>query len=244
MDVAGHDIRTLDLAWLHMHTAVVAQEPVLFAGTVADNIRFACSRHVTSDEVTRAARLAHAHDFISTFQDGYETLVGQKGVRLSGGEKQRISIARALLTDPRILVLDEATSALDAESERLVQDALDVVMRGRTTLVIAHRLSTIVNADKIVVMAGGRVQQQGSHRDLMKQGGAYKELVAIQVEAQRQQVLGVDMDRRDSSHSIDTLSDKSCPPESESSQGLIRRRPVPLEDDDRAEHQAKSSPVA
>jgi len=173
MDVAGHDIRTLDLAWLHMHTAVVAQEPVLFAGTVADNIRFACSRHVTSDEIIRAARLAHAHAFISTFQDGYETLVGQKGVRLSGGEKQRISIARALLTDPRILVLDEATSALDAESERLVQDALDVVMRGRTTLVIAHRLSTIVNADKIVVMAGGRVQQQGSHRDLMKQGGAY-----------------------------------------------------------------------
>jgi ATP-binding cassette subfamily B protein len=127
-----------------------------------------------------AARAANAHEFISAFPEGYKTLVGERGVRLSGGQKQRVAIARALLKDPRVLVLDEATSALDAESEHLVQDALDRLMKGRTTVVIAHRLSTVRDADRVVVLDGGKAVQQGTHDELVAVDGLYRRLVERQ----------------------------------------------------------------
>jgi ATP-binding cassette subfamily B protein len=130
--------------------------------------------------VEAAARAANAHDFVSSFPEGYATVVGERGVRLSGGQKQRIAIARAILKDPRVLVLDEATSALDAESEHLVQEALDRLMRGRTTLVIAHRLSTVKSADRVVVLMQGRVAEAGTHDELVAANGAYKRLVEHQ----------------------------------------------------------------
>ena len=177
------DAAALAPAALRRHVALVEQEPALFSGTIAENIRFAVpERAVTQDEIEACARRAQAHDFILAFPDGYATLVGERGVQLSGGQKQRIAIARAMLRDPAILVLDEATSALDAASETLVQAGLDNLMRGRTTIVIAHRLSTIVHADRIVVLSGGRICQQGSHAELLRQAdGPYAELMRHQL---------------------------------------------------------------
>lgn len=179
----GFDAAALAPAALRRHVALVEQEPSLFSGTIADNIRFAVpEREVTQAEIEAAARHAQAHDFIRTFPDGYATVVGERGVQLSGGQKQRIAIARAMLRDPAILILDEATSALDAASETLVQTGLDKLMEGRTTIVIAHRLSTIVNADRIVVLAGGRVCQQGRHAELLGEtDGPYAELMRHQL---------------------------------------------------------------
>ena len=169
----------LDVDWLRGQVGVVSQEPVLFATTIADNIRY--GRPSASDaEVEAAARAANAHDFILDFPDGFQTSVGERGVRLSGGQKQRVAIARALLKDPRILILDEATSALDTESEHLVQEALDRLMEGRTTLVIAHRLSTIQGADRVVVMDRGEVVESGDHASLLDRGGLYRRLVERQ----------------------------------------------------------------
>ncbi|MBK7073661.1 MAG: ATP-binding cassette domain-containing protein [Myxococcales bacterium] len=176
----GQDVRTLALAELRRATAMVAQEPVLFAGTLRDNIAYG-KDGATDAEVERAARDANAHDFITSFPDGYRTVIGERGVKLSGGQKQRIAIARALLVDPRVLILDEATSNLDAESEAQVQDALARLMRGRTTLVVAHRLSTVRDADRIVVIHGGKVAESGRHAELMAAGGLYKRLVEHQV---------------------------------------------------------------
>lgn len=178
----GHDYRDLEASWLREQVGVVAQEPVLFATSIGENIRYGC-HDATADAVEAAARAAHAHDFISAFPQGYETLVGERGVRLSGGQKQRVAIARALLKDPRVLVLDEATSALDAESEHLVQEALGLLMQGRTTLVIAHRLSTVKEADRVVVLDEGRVVQEGSHESLVAEGGLYQQLVRRQFSA-------------------------------------------------------------
>jgi len=177
------DAATLAPAALRRHVALVEQEPSLFSGTIADNIRFAVpERKVTQAEIEAAARHAQAHDFILGFPDGYGTVVGERGVQLSGGQKQRIAIARAMLRDPAILVLDEATSALDAASETLVQAGLDKLMEGRTTIVIAHRLSTIVSADRILVLAGGRIRQQGSHAELLREkDGPYAELMRHQL---------------------------------------------------------------
>jgi ABC-type multidrug transport system fused ATPase/permease subunit len=176
----GQDVRTLGLAELRRATAMVAQEPVLFAGTLRDNIAY--GKDGASDaDVERAARDANAHDFIMSFPDGYRTVIGERGVKLSGGQKQRIAIARALLVDPRVLILDEATSNLDAESEAQVQEALARLMRGRTTLVVAHRLSTVRDADRIVVIHGGKVAESGRHAELMAAGGLYKRLVEHQV---------------------------------------------------------------
>jgi len=175
----GRDLRSLDPAWLRRQIGVVAQEPLLFSTSIAENIRY--GRPGASDEeVEQAARAANAHQFISAFPDGYLTQVGERGVQLSGGQKQRVAIARAVLKDPRILILDEATSALDAESEHLVQEALERLMLGRTTLIIAHRLSTVIGADRVAVLDGGQVVQIGSHSGLMSQEGLYKRLVERQ----------------------------------------------------------------
>lgn len=172
----GQPLSGLDPHWLRRQLGGVAQEPMLFAASIADNIRYGALT-ATDDEVRAAARAANAEGFIDAFPEGFETQVGERGVQLSGGQKQRVAIARALLKDPKVLVLDEATSALDAESEHLVQRALEVLMEGRTTLVIAHRLSTVRNADRVVVIDGGQVVQQGSHEALMTEGGLYRQLV-------------------------------------------------------------------
>jgi ABC transporter fused permease/ATP-binding protein len=175
----GHDLRALDPGWLRRQIGVVSQEPLLFATTVAENIRY--GRADASDaEVEAAARAANAHDFIARFPDGYQTLVGERGVQLSGGQKQRVAIARAVLKNPRLLILDEATSALDAESEHLVKEALDRLMTGRTSIIIAHRLSTVVGADSAVVLDGGVIVQSGPHAALMAEDGPYRRLVERQ----------------------------------------------------------------
>lgn len=188
--VDGVDLKALDPRYLRRHVALVAQEPVLFAMTVAQNIAYgyAAARgnpdaSPTRAEVQAAAEAAFAHEFILSFPEGYDTLVGERGVRLSGGQKQRIAIARALLVDPRVLLLDEATSALDAESEHLVQKAINALMQSRTTLVVAHRLSTVRSADQIVVIADHAVSAVGTHDVLMQTSAIYADLVKRQLSA-------------------------------------------------------------
>ncbi|XP_036374968.1 mitochondrial potassium channel ATP-binding subunit [Megalops cyprinoides] len=176
----GLDIRTLDPSWLRGKViGFINQEPVLFGTSVMENIRFG-KPEATDAEVIAAAKQANAHRFISAFPEGYNTVVGERGVTLSGGQKQRIAIARALIKNPSILVLDEATSALDAESERVVQEALDRATAGRTVLIIAHRLSTIKGADLICVLSNGRITEAGTHLDLLSQGGLYADLIRRQ----------------------------------------------------------------
>lgn len=177
--IDGHDVRDLKLRELRAHVGSVPQETQLFSGTLFENILYG-RPGATRGEVEGAARAANAHDFISAFPDGYDTVVGERGVKLSGGQRQRVAIARALLKNPRILILDEATSALDSESEALVQDALERLMQGRTTFVIAHRLSTVRNADRIVVLDGGRLREEGTHAELLARGGLYKDLYELQ----------------------------------------------------------------
>ncbi|MFY0525712.1 ABC transporter ATP-binding protein [Archangium gephyra] len=175
----GRPLSALDPEWLRQQIGTVAQEPMLFATSISDNIRYG-RMDATDAEVEAAARAANAHEFISRFPEGYRTLVGERGVQLSGGQKQRIAIARAVLKNPRLLVLDEATSALDAESEHLVQEALDRLMQGRSTIIIAHRLSTVIGADRVLVLEGGQVVQSGNHAALMGQEGLYRRLVERQ----------------------------------------------------------------
>ncbi|HZI10852.1 MAG TPA: ABC transporter transmembrane domain-containing protein [Myxococcus sp.] len=175
----GHPLTSLDPDWLRRNIGLVAQEPQLFSCSIADNIRYG-RPEATDAQVEEAARAANAHDFIQRFPEGYGTHVGERGVQLSGGQKQRVAIARAVLKDPRLLVLDEATSALDAESEHLVKDALERLMKGRTTLIIAHRLSTVANANRVLVLEGGHVVQSGTHAALMAQEGLYRRLVERQ----------------------------------------------------------------
>ncbi|KAI7815321.1 ABC subfamily B member, partial [Rhyzopertha dominica] len=171
--IDGHDIRDLDPSWLRQRVlGFISQEPLLFATTVLENIRYG-KPDASDEEVRAAAQLANADEFISKFPDGYETVVGERGVTLSGGQKQRIAIARALLKNPVILILDEATSALDTESEKIVQAALDRARKGRTAVVIAHRLSTVQNADLIVVLSKGRIVEMGTHESLQKLKGYY-----------------------------------------------------------------------
>jgi len=177
--VDGLDVRQWKLADLRAHIGIVPQETTLFSGTVYDNIAYG-KLDATPEEVERAARAAYAHDFIMAFPQGYQTIVGERGIKLSGGQRQRIAIARALLKNPRILILDEATSSLDSESEHYVQAALEVLMEGRTTFVIAHRLSTVQRATRIIVMVHGRVVEEGTHKELLAREGIYKKLYKLQ----------------------------------------------------------------
>lgn len=195
--IGGTDISALSLSELRELSGVVFQEPALFSGTIAENIAYA-RPDASMEEIVEAAKLANADSFITSFEDGYETLIGERGLKLSGGQKQRISIARAILKDPQILILDEATSALDTKSERLVQEGLESLMAGRTTIIIAHRLSTIASVDRIVTLAGGRVDETGSPAELATSGGIYSQLLALQVEgtkAARKLMKGFDIDR-------------------------------------------------
>lgn len=180
--IDGRDIRSYHLRLLRKHVALVSQEPTLFAGTIKENITYGASDKVTEMEITEAAKAANAHDFIAALKDGYGTWCGDRGVQLSGGQKQRIAIARAILKNPAILLLDEATSALDTQSEKVVQDALERVMVGRTSVVVAHRLSTIQNCDMIAVLDKGKVVEKGTHSSLLAKGpqGAYYSLVSLQ----------------------------------------------------------------
>lgn len=178
--IDGHEVRDLTLANLRQHIAYVGQEVTLFNDTVANNIAYGCFGRADKEQIREAARSAYALNFIEELPEGFETRVGQQGIVLSGGQRQRIAIARALLKNAPILILDEATSALDAESERYVQQALEVLMRNRTTLMIAHRLSTIHNADCIYVMKEGRIVEHGTHRELLERGSHYAELHRLQ----------------------------------------------------------------
>jgi len=181
-------INDLDPSWVRTNFAYVQQEPVLFGGTIEQNICYGyCVKMGSPDflppraELEKAAKDAFAHDFIMSFPDGYDTLVGERGVRLSGGQKQRVAIARALLMDPRVLLLDEATSALDAESEAYVAEAISKAMIDRTTLIVAHRLSTVRNADMIVVIDDGSINDRGTHGELLSRCTKYQDLVRRQL---------------------------------------------------------------
>ena len=171
----GHDLQTLDLKFLRQQIGIVPQEPVLFDVSIKENIRYGCPS-ATDEAVYAAAQAANIHEFIVSLPDGYETQIGERGFKLSGGQKQRVAIAMAILRNPKILILDEATSALDSQSEALIQEALQNVMKQRTTFVIAHRLSTIQNADQIVVMDQGEIVEVGSHSDLLASGKLYSQL--------------------------------------------------------------------
>ncbi|MBA3622209.1 MAG: ATP-binding cassette domain-containing protein, partial [Euzebyales bacterium] len=180
--IDGHDVRQLTLASLAAAVGVVSQDPHLFHDTIRENLRYA-RPEATDAEIEAACRAAQIHSVIASLPDGYDTLVGERGYRMSGGEKQRLAIARVLLKQPAVIILDEATAHLDSESEVLVQAALRTALSGRTSLVIAHRLSTIVNADQILVVVGGRIVQRGTHDQLVGAEGLYAELYRTQFAA-------------------------------------------------------------
>jgi ABC-type multidrug transport system fused ATPase/permease subunit len=177
--IDGVNIKDVKVKELRDLMGIVTQEAVLFNDTIYNNIVFG-KANVTTSQVEAAAKAANAHEFIQNTEGGYQTNIGDRGMKLSGGQRQRLTIARALLRNPAILILDEATSALDSESEKLVQEALTKLMKGRTALVIAHRLSTVQHADEIIVMNDGAIVERGTHETLFKQGGAYRKLVELQ----------------------------------------------------------------
>jgi len=173
--IDGHDVRDVTVQSLRRHIAMVLQDPILFSGSVRENILYG-KPWASNEEVTEAARAANALEFITAMPNGFESEVGERGNFLSCGQRQRVTIARAFLKDPKILILDEATANLDPESECLIQSAMKRLIAGRTTLIIAHRLSTVVNADRIVVLEGGRIVEQGTHADLLTRRGLYHRL--------------------------------------------------------------------
>ena len=173
--IDGKDLQTIKLRDYRRYLGVVLQDNFLFDGTILDNIRFA-NPHANFEKIKEICTIANADEFIEKFPNGYETVVGERGVKLSGGQRQRIAIARALLADPRILILDEATSSLDSESEALIQEGLNRLRKGRTTFVIAHRLSTIRSADQILVVEAGEIIERGNHDELIAMNGRYKQL--------------------------------------------------------------------
>jgi subfamily B ATP-binding cassette protein HlyB/CyaB len=182
VSVDGVDLSLIDPAWLRRQVGVVLQENVLFSGTVRENIALT-DPAMPMDRVVLAAKLAGAHDFILELPEGYDAVIGERGNSLSGGQRQRIAIARALINDPRILIFDEATSALDYESERVIQDNMRAIAKGRTVLIIAHRLSTVRMADRIITIEGGRVVEDGTHDELLQHGGRYAKLHQYQAGA-------------------------------------------------------------
>ena len=176
----GREVRGISLRAIRSQMAIVPQEVLLFGGTIRENVGYG-KTSATEDEINEACRLANATEFIERLPEGMETVVGPRGVKLSGGQRQRIAIARAILANPRILLLDEATSALDSESERLVNEALERLMQGRTSIVIAHRLSTVRHADRILVFNQGRIVESGTHDEMVAQPGMYRLLVETQL---------------------------------------------------------------
>jgi ATP-binding cassette subfamily B protein len=175
VSIDGNDVRDLTLTSLRREIGVIAQDPFLFSATVRENIAFG-RPGASPDDVERAARLAQAHEFIDALPDGYDTVIGERGITLSGGQRQRVAIARALVVDPRILILDDATASVDATTEAKIRDGLREAMRGRTTIIIAHRLSTIALADEVVVLQDGRIAARGSHGDLVDTNDVYREI--------------------------------------------------------------------
>jgi ABC-type multidrug transport system fused ATPase/permease subunit len=184
--VDEHDLSSIRLRDYRNQLGVVLQDNFLFDGTIAENIGFS-HPHATREEIIRASRIAHCEEFINGFAEGYDTVVGERGVKLSGGQRQRVAIARAILAEPRILILDEATSSLDSESEAMIQDGLQSLRRGRTTFVIAHRLSTIRSADQILVLEEGKIVERGTHEELLAANGRYKQLYDKQYRFERNQ---------------------------------------------------------
>jgi ABC-type multidrug transport system fused ATPase/permease subunit len=182
ISVHGIPINEFDLLQYRAHIGLVPQEVILFGGTIKENIAYG-KPGASQEEIEEAARQANAHDFVLSFPDRYNTLVGERGVKLSGGQRQRIAIARAILKNPSVLILDEATSSLDAESEHLVQQALERLMENRTTIIIAHRLATIKKVDRIYVLKAGKIVEEGTHEDLYERRGDYSNLVKLQLEA-------------------------------------------------------------
>lgn len=181
--VDGYNVGQVDLVSLRKQIGIVLQTSLLFSSTIKENIAYG-KPNVDIEQIVSAAKAAQAHDFITGFADGYDTMVGERGVTLSGGQRQRVAIARALLLDPRILILDDSTSSVDTQTELLIQRALDYLMRGRTTFIIAHRLSTVRRADLILVMEGGRIIERGKHKELLKIGGLYREIYELQLRDQ------------------------------------------------------------
>jgi ABC-type multidrug transport system fused ATPase/permease subunit len=184
----SRDLESIRLKDYRNQLGVVLQDNFLFDGTIAENISFS-HPHATREQVIEASRIAHCEEFINGFADGYDTIVGERGVKLSGGQRQRVAIARAILAEPKVLILDEATSSLDSESEAMIQDGLQTLRRGRTTFVIAHRLSTIRSADQILVLEGGEIVERGTHEELLSAGGRYKQLYDKQYRFERNQFI-------------------------------------------------------
>jgi ABC-type multidrug transport system fused ATPase/permease subunit len=178
--IDGKNIYDYDLENLRGNMSIVPQDVILFGGTIRENIAYG-KPNATVEEINTAAKQANAYDFIEGFPEKFETVVGERGIKLSGGQRQRIAIARALLKNPSVLILDEATSSLDSESEKLVQEALEILMEGRTSIIIAHRLSTIRSADQILVLDNGKISEQGTHQELINlENGLYKNLSNLQ----------------------------------------------------------------
>jgi ATP-binding cassette subfamily B protein len=183
--VDGIDIRQLTLSSLRQHTGLVLQDSFLFSSTIAENIAYG-RPDASHQEIVEVAKVARAHDFIMNFPDGYQTMVGERGVTLSGGQKQRVAVARALLYDPRILILDDSTSSVDTETEHLIQQALAALMQGRTTFVIAQRLLTLKNADCILVLDHGEIVERGTHTELLRLNGLYRQIYDLQLKDQEE----------------------------------------------------------